>query len=186
MVGPVLVAPDRQAAERVVVHGRVDAADGPLLSARDAEAHGAPRVHVGPDALARRAPRLVRVEQRAARRGDGRGQAVAADEDPVLGAPLLAQDVQQPPRDGRERGHAGRRDGVGPERLRRRGDERLDERGRRAARLRGAHEPVWKSNLQPDFNVRVIELIAPYSSAVLRELDESNRFVQKSAESTSI
>ena len=45
---------------------------------------------------------------------------------------------------------------------------------------------VWKSNLQPDFNVCVIERIAPHSSAVLRELDESNRFVHKSAESTSI
>ena len=45
---------------------------------------------------------------------------------------------------------------------------------------------VWKSNIQPDFNVRAIERIAPESSAVLRELDESNRFVQKSAESTSI
>jgi hypothetical protein len=42
------------------------------------------------------------------------------------------------------------------------------------------------SNLQPDFNVRVIERIAPDSSALRRELDESNRFVQKSAESTSI
>jgi hypothetical protein len=40
--------------------------------------------------------------------------------------------------------------------------------------------------LQPDFNVRVIEWSGPGSSAVLRELDESNRFVQKSAESTSI
>ena len=49
-----------------------------------------------------------------------------------------------------------------------------------------AHETVWKSNLQPDFNVRVIEWIVPDSSAVLRELDESHRFVQKSAESTSI
>ena len=37
-----------------------------------------------------------------------------------------------------------------------------------------------------DFNVRVIERFDPDSSAVLRELDESNRFVQKSAESTSI
>ena len=45
---------------------------------------------------------------------------------------------------------------------------------------------VCKSNIQPDFNVCVIERIAPYPSAVLRELDESNRFVQKSAESTSI
>jgi hypothetical protein len=45
---------------------------------------------------------------------------------------------------------------------------------------------VWKSNLQPDFNVRVIERCGPDSFAVLRELDESDRFVQKSAESTSI
>ena len=46
--------------------------------------------------------------------------------------------------------------------------------------------PVWKSNLQPDFNVRVIEQFGPDSFAVLRGLDESNRFVQKSAKSTSI
>ena len=50
-----------------------------------------------------------------------------------------------------------------------------------ARRLR----PVWKSNLQLDFNVNVLERNAPDSSALLRELDESNRFVQKSAESTS-
>ena len=43
---------------------------------------------------------------------------------------------------------------------------------------------AWKSNLQPDFNVRVIERFGPASLVVLRELDESNRFVQKSAEST--
>ena len=42
---------------------------------------------------------------------------------------------------------------------------------------------VWKSNIQSDFNVRVIERFGPDSSAVLRELDESNRFVKKSAES---
>ena len=53
-------------------------------------------------------------------------------------------------------------------------------------RARVAAPPVWKSNIQPDFNVRVIERFVPDSSAVLRELDESNRFVQKSAESTSI
>ena len=47
-------------------------------------------------------------------------------------------------------------------------------------------EPVWKSNLQPDFNVSVCDSFDARSSAVLRELDESNRFVQKSAESTSI
>ena len=46
--------------------------------------------------------------------------------------------------------------------------------------------PVWKSNLQPDFNVRVFECFDTSSSAGLRELDESDRSVQKSAESTSI
>ena len=45
---------------------------------------------------------------------------------------------------------------------------------------------VWKSNLQPDFNVRVCDRFDARFSAVLRELAESNRFVQKSAESTSI
>ena len=43
---------------------------------------------------------------------------------------------------------------------------------------------AWK--LQTDFNVRVIERFGPDASAVLRDLDESNRSVQKSAESTSI
>ena len=47
-------------------------------------------------------------------------------------------------------------------------------------------QPVCKSNLQPDFNVSVCDRFDAASSAVLRELDESNRFVQKSAESTSI
>jgi NAD(P)-dependent dehydrogenase (short-subunit alcohol dehydrogenase family) len=46
--------------------------------------------------------------------------------------------------------------------------------------------PVWKSNLQPDFNVRVCDRFDARLSAVLRELDESNRSIQKSAESTSI
>ena len=46
--------------------------------------------------------------------------------------------------------------------------------------------PVCKSNLQPDFNMRVFEEADTSSSALLRELDESDRFVQKSAESTSI
>ena len=45
---------------------------------------------------------------------------------------------------------------------------------------------VWKSNLQPDFNVSVRDRFDARLSAVLRKLDESNRFVQKSAESTSI
>ena len=45
---------------------------------------------------------------------------------------------------------------------------------------------VWIPNFQPDFNVRVLERFGPDPLAVLRELDESNRFVRKSAESTSI
>ena len=45
---------------------------------------------------------------------------------------------------------------------------------------------VWKSNLQLYFNVSVCECFDTRTSAVLRELDESNRFIQKSAESTSI
>ena len=50
----------------------------------------------------------------------------------------------------------------------------------------GTSSSVWKSNLQPDFNVRVCECFDTSTSAVLRELDESDRSVQKSAESTSI
>jgi cyclopropane fatty-acyl-phospholipid synthase-like methyltransferase len=50
----------------------------------------------------------------------------------------------------------------------------------------GAYVAVWNSNIQPDFNVRICDKFDASSSAVLRELDESNRFVQKSAESTSI
>jgi len=40
--------------------------------------------------------------------------------------------------------------------------------------------------LQPDFNVSVFECFDTSSSAGLRELDESDRSVQKSAESTLI
>ena len=46
--------------------------------------------------------------------------------------------------------------------------------------------PVFKSNIQSDFNVRVFECFDTSASAVLREIDESNRPVQKSAESTTI
>ena len=46
--------------------------------------------------------------------------------------------------------------------------------------------PAWKSNLQPDFNVRVCEWFDTSTSAVLRELAKSDRPVQKSAESTSM
>jgi hypothetical protein len=64
----------------------------------------------------------------------------------------------------------------------------LDARGvqRVERRLRVDARPAQKSNLQPDFNVRVCDSFDACFSAVLRELDESNRFVQKSAESTSI
>ena len=52
--------------------------------------------------------------------------------------------------------------------------------------VEAARAAVCKSNLQPDFNVRVFECLDTSTFAVLRELAESNRFVQKSAESTSI
>ena len=42
-----------------------------------------------------------------------------------------------------------------------------------------ASGPAWKSNLQPDFNMRVCDRFDARLFAVLRELDESNRFVQK-------
>ena len=45
---------------------------------------------------------------------------------------------------------------------------------------------VWNSNLQLDFNVSVRDSFDAEFSALLRELDESDRFVQKSAESTSM
>ena len=54
------------------------------------------------------------------------------------------------------------------------------------AAFRSRCRAVCKSNLQPDFNVRVCECVDTSTSAVLRELAESNRFVQKSAESTSM
>ena len=44
---------------------------------------------------------------------------------------------------------------------------------------------VWKPNIQSDFNVSVFECFDASSSVVLQELDESDRFVPKSAESTS-
>jgi len=53
-------------------------------------------------------------------------------------------------------------------------------------RLEALFAAVWNSNLQPDFNVRVCDSFDIIIFTVLRELDESNRFVQKSAESTSI
>ena len=52
--------------------------------------------------------------------------------------------------------------------------------------IEAAFEPVCKSNLQPDFNVCVFDRLNTRSSAVLRELEESNRSVQKSAKTTSI
>jgi hypothetical protein len=55
-----------------------------------------------------------------------------------------------------------------------------------AADVALGYATVWNSNLQPDFNMRICDSFDASSSAVLRELDESNRFVQKSAESTSM
>ena len=54
------------------------------------------------------------------------------------------------------------------------------------SRLHELLHTVCKSNLQPDFNVRVCECFDASTAAVLRALDESDRFVQKSAESTSM
>ena len=54
------------------------------------------------------------------------------------------------------------------------------------AELESQWLPVCKSNLQPDFNVISFDSFDARFSAVLQELDESDRFVQKSAESTSI
>ena len=74
------------------------------------------------------------------------------------------------------------------ERRERRDDGRAERRARRRRDEEPAQEPepVPNSNLQLDFNVSVRECFDATSLASLRELDESNRFVQKSAESTSI
>ena len=45
--------------------------------------------------------------------------------------------------------------------------------------------PARTSNIQPDFNVRVRDSLDANLLAVLRALNESDRFVQKSAESIS-
>ena len=66
-------------------------------------------------------------------------------------------------------------------------DASAGSRGRLAdANARAQQQTVPNSNLQLDFNVSVRDSFDDISSAVLRELDESNRFVQKSAESTSM
>ena len=49
-----------------------------------------------------------------------------------------------------------------------------------------ARGAVWIPNLQSDFNVSVFDGFDARLSTVRRDLDESNRFVQKSAESTSM
>jgi len=56
-----------------------------------------------------------------------------------------------------------------------------DARGRERGR-----PPARNSNIQSDVNVRVRDRFDASSASLLRELNESNRFVQKSAESTSI
>ena len=79
---------------------------------------------------------------------------------------------------------AARHDDVGTEDVGRAGDHE-QVAGQDDDRADGMDDvPVWIPNLQPDFNVRVRDSFDAISSAVLRELDESNRFVQKSAEST--
>jgi hypothetical protein len=54
------------------------------------------------------------------------------------------------------------------------------------AELESQWLPVCESNLQPEFNLISFDSFDAMVSAVLRELDESDRFVQKSAKSTSI
>ena len=133
---------------------------------------------LGAEALAD-APRRARVAAAAAVRGERHlgprerrlvGRAVAEDVRRDLD---LGDDV------------AGVRVGVG-----RRVGRRV-ERQREAAVVADAavdrvRVPVPNSNLQIDFNVSVRDSFDATASALLRELDESNRFVQKSAESTSI
>ena len=65
-------------------------------------------------------------------------------------------------------------------------ERRAAERRSATRRAKTACGAVWKSNLQLDCNVSVFECSDTSTSAVLRELDESHRFVQKSAESTSM
>ena len=62
----------------------------------------------------------------------------------------------------------------------------LEESGLTLIFVETKRDAVWKSNLQSDFNVSVCDGFDATCLALLRELDESNRFVQKSAESTSM
>ena len=89
-----------------------------------------------------------------------------------------------------------------PPRAKRRSKARLEAQADARLALGGRDEPppaaahrrerppsrdaVWNSNLQPDFKMSVCDSFDANSSAVLRELDEGDRSVQKSAESTSI
>jgi hypothetical protein len=63
------------------------------------------------------------------------------------------------------------------------GADAVDRERRRVVREVG---PGPNSNLQLDFNVSVRYSFDATSSALLRELDESDRFVPKSAESISM
>ena len=111
--------------------------------------------------------------------GRGRPDPLDAEEDDVRlrRVPEHEQRGEPPVLRPRQAARVGPR-GAGRGREDRGGGEERDERVARG--------PVCKSNLQPDFNVRVFECFDTNTSAVLRELAESNRFVQKSAESTSI
>ena len=90
-----------------------------------------------------------------------------------------------PARAAAARGHAAALEALAAEPATRAGLGAATAEGETPAHL-AARAAVCKSNLQPDFNVRVCECFDTSTSAVLRELAESNRFVQKSAESTSI
>ena len=101
---------------------------------------------------------------------------------------VTVQYIELSGKDGFEKFVDGRAKGAGPpptpQTRRKRDEQRRSESAPPDGRT--APDAVCKSNLQPDFNVRVCECFDTSTSAVLRELAESNRFVQKSAESTSI
>ena len=118
--------------------------------------------------------RLARVAEQPPR--EPRGQIVqfgVVDDGAVLDAHV--HEVQRPPRVARDLRRVVE---VGP--------DRVAAAPRVLARVRVVLElPAWNSNLQPDFNMRVCDGFDASSLAVLRELDESHRFVQTSAASTS-
>ena len=95
---------------------------------------------------------------------------------------------------GRPRGRRQSSHGRGARRSRRRSEARPPLRAiyaparasPAATRARSPATSSGRSNLQPDLNVRVCDRFDTISSAVLRELDESNRSVQESRKSVAI